>query len=119
MCGQLEWLDSQQARPARPDAFSARRVPEFITILPFRHGPRPRQLFVNSTHPNRKAAALDSGLHQPLAIKEETSVEKSLEGKRVAILVTSRKPDDIPAFNRKMLEEFAEGNHRARKAAGQ
>jgi len=24
-------------------------------------------------------------------------------------LVTSRKPDDIPAFNRKMLEEFAEG----------
>lgn len=26
-------------------------------------------------------------------------------------LVTSRKPDDIPAFNRKMLEEFAEGVH--------
>jgi protease I len=26
-------------------------------------------------------------------------------------LVTSRKPDDIPAFNRKMLEEFAEGAH--------
>ncbi|MGN6725362.1 MAG: type 1 glutamine amidotransferase domain-containing protein [Tepidisphaeraceae bacterium] len=26
-------------------------------------------------------------------------------------LVTSRKPDDIPAFNRKMIEEFAEGNH--------
>ena len=26
-------------------------------------------------------------------------------------LVTSRKPDDIPAFNRKMLEEFAEGIH--------
>ena len=28
-------------------------------------------------------------------------------------LVTSRKPDDIPAFNRKMLEEFAEGRHPA------
>jgi protease I len=27
-------------------------------------------------------------------------------------LVTSRKPDDIPAFNRKMIEEFAEGRHR-------
>jgi protease I len=27
-------------------------------------------------------------------------------------LVTSRKPDDIPAFNRKMIEEFAEGIHR-------
>ena len=27
-------------------------------------------------------------------------------------LVTSRKPDDIPAFNAKMIEEFAEGRHR-------
>jgi protease I len=26
-------------------------------------------------------------------------------------LVTSRKPDDLPAFNKKMLEEFAEGIH--------
>ena len=26
-------------------------------------------------------------------------------------LVTSRKPDDIPAFNAKMIEEFAEGQH--------
>jgi protease I len=26
-------------------------------------------------------------------------------------VVTSRKPDDIPAFNRKMIEEFAEGIH--------
>jgi deglycase len=26
-------------------------------------------------------------------------------------LVTSRKPADIPAFNRKMIEEFAEGRH--------
>ena len=26
-------------------------------------------------------------------------------------LVTSRKPDDIPAFNKKMIEEFAEGEH--------
>jgi protease I len=26
-------------------------------------------------------------------------------------LVTSRNPDDIPAFNRKMIEEFAEGKH--------
>src|SRR5438067_4561210 len=27
-------------------------------------------------------------------------------------LVSSRKPQDIPAFNRKMLEEFAEGKHK-------
>ena len=26
-------------------------------------------------------------------------------------LVTSRKPDDIPAFNEKMIEEFEEGRH--------
>jgi DJ-1/PfpI family len=29
-------------------------------------------------------------------------------------LVTSRKPDDIPAFNRKMIEEFGEGRHATR-----
>ncbi len=34
-------------------------------------------------------------------------------------LVTSRKPDDIPAFNKKMIEEFAEGRHdRKTTAAG-
>lgn len=38
-------------------------------------------------------------------------------------LVTSRKPDDIPAFNEKMIEEFAEGVHgrpgaRSRVAVG-
>jgi protease I len=26
-------------------------------------------------------------------------------------IVTSRKPDDIPAFNKKMIEEFCEGRH--------
>jgi protease I len=31
-------------------------------------------------------------------------------------LVTSRKPADIPAFNRKIIEEFAEGKHRAQRA---
>ncbi|HEY2711688.1 MAG TPA: type 1 glutamine amidotransferase domain-containing protein [Chthoniobacterales bacterium] len=35
-------------------------------------------------------------------------------------LVTSRKPDDIPAFNRKMIEEFGEGKHKqqAEKSRG-
>ena len=33
-------------------------------------------------------------------------------------LVTSRKPDDIPAFNRKMIEEFAEGRHEEQHLAG-
>ena len=30
-------------------------------------------------------------------------------------LVTSRKPADMPAFNKKMLEEFAEGVHTGRR----
>ncbi|MGI8787778.1 MAG: type 1 glutamine amidotransferase domain-containing protein [Pyrinomonadaceae bacterium] len=34
-------------------------------------------------------------------------------------LVTSRKPDDIPAFNKKMIEEFAEGKHQKQKTAAQ
>jgi protease I len=32
-------------------------------------------------------------------------------------LVTSRKPDDIPAFNKKLIEEFAEGRHAQQRAA--
>lgn len=32
-------------------------------------------------------------------------------------LVTSRKPDDIPAFNKKMIEEFGEGVHEGQRQA--
>ena len=32
-------------------------------------------------------------------------------------LITSRKPQDIPAFNKKMIEEFAAGRHTRRQAA--
>src|SRR2546423_4747992 len=32
-------------------------------------------------------------------------------------LVSSRKPDDIPAFNKKMIEEFAEGVHNLGRTA--
>jgi protease I len=32
-------------------------------------------------------------------------------------LVTSRKPDDLPAFNEKMIDEFAEGRHEEQRAA--
>jgi protease I len=34
-------------------------------------------------------------------------------------LVTSRKPDDLPAFNKKMVEEFAEGRHAERDASAE
>lgn len=32
-------------------------------------------------------------------------------------LVTSRRPDDIPAFNKKMIEEFLEGRHASTESA--
>jgi protease I len=32
-------------------------------------------------------------------------------------LVTSRKPDDLPAFTRKLIEEVAEGRHAGQRAA--
>lgn len=32
-------------------------------------------------------------------------------------LVTSRNPDDLPAFNEKIIEEFAEGIHKRQKSA--
>ena len=34
-------------------------------------------------------------------------------------LVTSRKPDDLPAFNKKMLEEIGEGRHEVKNAPHQ
>jgi len=40
--------------------------------------------------------------------------EQVVVDKRV---VTSRKPDDIPAFNRKMIEEFAEGKQAGQRVA--
>lgn len=33
-------------------------------------------------------------------------------------VVTSRKPDDIPAFANKLIEEISEGNHKARRRRG-
>jgi protease I len=32
-------------------------------------------------------------------------------------IVTSRRPDDIPAFNEKMIEEFCEGRHERRRVS--
>ena len=42
-------------------------------------------------------------------VDEECVVDQSL--------VTSRKPDDLPAFCAKVIEEIAEGKHKQRVAA--
>jgi protease I len=47
-----------------------------------------------------------------------TWVDRELVSERG--IVTSRKPDDIPAFSKKMIEEFQEGHHeRPQSLAGQ
>ncbi len=43
-------------------------------------------------------------------VDEEVVVDKGL--------VSSRKPEDLPAFNKKMVEECAEGVHRGQRAMG-
>jgi protease I len=50
--------------------------------------------------PSVKTDLVNSGAEW---VDEEVVVDRGL--------VTSRKPDDLPAFNRKMVEEFQEGNH--------
>jgi protease I len=50
--------------------------------------------------PSLKTDLTNAGAHW---VDEEVVVDKGL--------VTSRKPDDIPAFTRKMIEEFVEGVH--------
>jgi protease I len=50
--------------------------------------------------PSLKTDLINAGAHW---VDEEVVTDQGL--------VTSRKPDDIPAFNKKMIEEFAEGVH--------
>jgi len=56
--------------------------------------------------PSLKTDLINAGANW---VDEEVVVDRGI--------VSSRKPDDIPAFNRKMIEEFAEGTHQQRKAS--
>jgi protease I len=70
---------------------------------------------------------IDAGLARGLTLTSWPTVATDLRNaganwvdKEVVVdngIVTSRKPDDIPAFNKKMIEEFAEGRHTTRAAA--
>lgn len=53
-----------------------------------------------TSYPSLKTDLKNAGVNW---VDEEVVVDQGL--------VTSRKPDDIPAFNRKMIEEFREGKH--------
>lgn len=53
-----------------------------------------------TSYPSIKTDLINAGVNW---VDEEVVVDEGL--------VTSRKPDDIPAFNRKMVEEFRKGKH--------
>jgi protease I len=53
--------------------------------------------------PSLKTDLKNAGAHW---VDEEVVVDKGL--------ITSRKPDDIPAFNKKIVEEILEGQHAPR-----
>ena len=56
-----------------------------------------------TSYPSLKTDLLNAGVNW---LDEEVVTDNGL--------VTSRSPKDLPAFNKKMIEEFAEGIHRAR-----
>jgi len=60
-----------------------------------------------TSYPSVKKDLLNAGANW---VDEEVVVDNGL--------VTSRKPDDIPAFNAKMIEEFAEGRHEGQTMGG-
>ncbi len=53
-----------------------------------------------TSYPSLKTDLLNAGAHW---VDEEVVVDRGI--------VSSRRPDDLPAFNTKMIEEFAEGQH--------
>ncbi len=59
-----------------------------------------------TSYPSIKTDLRNAGAHW---VDEEVVVDNGL--------VTSRKPADIPAFNKKMVEEFAEGAHERQKTS--
>lgn len=59
-----------------------------------------------TSYPSLKTDLENAGAHW---VDEESVTDQGL--------VTSRNPDDIPAFNRAMLEEFAEGIHQGQRRA--
>ncbi|MDX2000903.1 MAG: type 1 glutamine amidotransferase domain-containing protein [Chitinophagales bacterium] len=61
-----------------------------------------------TSYPSLKTDLINAGAHW---VDEEVVVDNGL--------VTSRKPDDLPAFCGKMLEEFAEGRHSPEEQAQQ
>jgi protease I len=133
-----EWGDQFNVdRPisaARPDDYSALLLPG--GVMNPDHLRRNEQVlkFVRSFFEAGKPVAaichgpwtlIDAGVARGRTMTSYASIQTDLKNagvkwvdQEVVVdngLVTSRKPDDIPAFNRKMVEEFQEGVHKGER----
>src|SRR6185503_14541597 len=83
---------------ARSDDYDALLLPGGVR--------NPDQLRTMTPWPSLKSDLINAGAHW---VDRDVVVDDGL--------ITSRKPADIPAFNKKMIERFAEGRHSQRRAA--
>ena len=138
----VEWGDTfdvdQTLKQAKPEEFDALVLPggamspDKLRVLP------EMQRFVRHFFDQGKPVAaichgpwslIDAGVVSGRTVTSWPTIRTDLKNAGAKVvdqevvvddgLVTSRKPDDLPAFNRKMIEEFAEGKHRHGRASRQ
>jgi protease I len=115
---------------ARPDEFDALMIPGGLANPDTLRSTEAALEFVRHFFENGKPVAaichgpwvlVDAGVVRGRTVTSWPAIKTDLRNaganwvdKEVTVdngLVTSRKPDDIPAFNEKMIEEFSEGKH--------
>ena len=125
-----------ELKDARPEEFDALMIPGGLVNPDQLRSTEAALEFVRHFFENGKPVAaichapwvlIDAGVVRGRTVTAWPAIKTDLRNaganwvdKEVVVdngLVTSRKPDDIPAFNKKMIEEFCEGKH-APAAAG-
>ena len=115
---------------ARPEEFDALMIPGgLMNPDTLRSTPEALDFTRHFFHAGKPVAAIchapwvliDAGVVRGRTLTSWPAIKTDVENaggnwvdKEVVVdngLVTSRKPDDIPAFNAKMIEEFCEGRH--------
>ena len=79
-----------------------------------------KELFVSKETFETHLQYLHDNGYKMVSVKKMAEMFANAANEAVVVdqgLVTSRCPDDIPAFNAKMIEEFAEGRHEGQAAA--
>jgi protease I len=115
---------------AKPGDFDALMIPGGLANPDSLRSSRPALAFTRAFFAAGKPVAvichgaqvlIDAGLVEGRTLTSWPAIQADIRNaggnwldKEVVVdngLVSSRKPDDLPAFNRKMIEEFAVGNH--------